>query len=57
MTQTIDKARQLRNTTTIRWTDDQMKIIADTAWERRTSVSEMIREMVSDALSKEGIQI
>lgn len=57
MARAIREEEQMRRITTVRWTDDQMKIIADTAWERRTSVSEMIREMVSDALSKEGIQI
>ncbi|MFC1453015.1 hypothetical protein ACFLSJ_06675 [Verrucomicrobiota bacterium] len=50
----VKESEQLRNTTTVRWSDDQMRIVSDTAWRRRTTVSEMIRGLVMDALGKEG---
>jgi hypothetical protein len=51
------KEEQYRNTTTVRWTDAQMRAVCDTAWSRRTSVSKMVREMVTDKLKKEGVEI
>jgi hypothetical protein len=53
----INPELRYRNTTTIRWTDAQMRTVCDTAWQRRTSVSEMVREMVIEALSKQGVEV
>ena len=46
-----------RNCLTIRWPDAQHKAVVDTAWRRRTSASEMIREMVLDRLRADGVKV
>lgn len=40
-----------RNTLTIRWTDDEHRLVSETAYERRTSCSEMIRGIVLGELN------
>ena len=53
----IAEQNQHRNSTSIRWTDSQMKVVSDTARERRTNVSAMIRDMVIQALRRDGVRI
>ena len=47
-----DEERQ-RNPMTTRWTDGDFKLVADTAWKRRLSTSELVRQLVIRALAAE----
>ena len=44
----------LRNAMTLRWTDADFRLVADTAWRRRMSASELVRQLVIAGLKAEG---
>lgn len=45
---------QLRNPMTTRWSDADFKLVADTAWRRRLSTSELVRRLVLGALAQDA---
>lgn len=45
---------RLRNPMTTRWTDADFKLVADTAWRRRLSSSELVRQIVLEAFGKQS---
>ncbi|MCE9614807.1 MAG: hypothetical protein K8T26_11060 [Lentisphaerae bacterium] len=47
------EAELRRNALTLRWSDSEMQLVADTAWRRRTSCAAMIREIVLEMLQDE----
>jgi hypothetical protein len=43
-----------RNPMTTRWNDADFKLVADEAWRRRLSVSELVRRLVLEGLRAEA---
>ena len=45
---------QLRNPMTTRWSDADFSLVADTAWQKRLSTSELVRRLVLGALRQDA---
>jgi hypothetical protein len=45
-----------RNTLSVRWDDQAMKLLADESWKRRTNCSELIRVAVVEKFNREGVK-
>ena len=52
-----DKERLRRNTMSIRFTDQEHKLVCNTAWKNRISASGMIREILLNGLKEQGLDI
>jgi hypothetical protein len=53
-TETMREEDRLRNPMTTRWTDDDFTLVSDTAWRRRMSTSELVRQIVLEVLGKQS---
>ena len=41
-----------RNPLTVRWTDQEHRLVVDEAWKRRISASELVRRFVLESLAR-----
>lgn len=48
---------QRRNPLSVRWRDAEYQTLDTLAWERRTSMSALVRSLVLEALERAGIKI
>ncbi len=45
-----------RNTLSVRWNDQGMRLLTDESWKRRTNCSEFIRAAVTEKIEREGVK-
>ena len=45
-----------RNTVSVRWDDQSMRLLADESWKRRKNCSELIRIAVVEKFEREGVK-